>query len=255
MKDTRIIAIANQKGGVGKSTTSVALAKGLELLGEKTVLIDTDPQCNSTDTYRAQVNDVATLYDLLIENEDVVECIQQTELGNIIPSDPLMREAEQRFPNDNSRSFILREKCEQLKKMYDYIIIDTPPTMGVILSNVFTFANEIVIPVTCDRYGLAGIDLLSKTIRSAQKYTNPNLKISGMLLIKYSERLNICKEISDGLPQIAEVLNTRVFDTKIRESVACRESQSARDSIYHYAPGSTTAKDYMEFCKEIRGGK
>lgn len=251
----RIIAITNQKGGVGKTTTAVSLATGLRKLGLKTLLIDTDSQCNSTDTYRAKVENTATLYDILFDKEKAIECVQKTEIGSIIPCDPLMREAEQRFPNDNSRSFLLRETCEDLGNHFDYIIIDTPPTMGVVLSNVLTYASEVIIPVTCDRYGLAGIELLSKTILSAKKYTNSNLDITGMVLIKYAERLNICKEINEGLLQVAEMLNTRVFDSKIRESVSCRESQSARESIYDYAPSSTTALDYMSLCEEMTKGR
>lgn len=251
----RIIAITNQKGGVGKTTTAVSLATGLAKKGFKTLLIDTDSQCNSTDTYKAQTVDTATLYDLLFEGEKVVECIQHTEVGDIIASDPLMQQAEQKFPNDNSRSFILREKCEELNGIYDFIIIDTPPTMGVILANVFTYADEVIIPVTCDRYGLAGIDLLQTSISSAKKYTNPKLRTLGMVLIKYAERLNLCKEIKEGLPKVAETMNTKVFETKIRESVSCRESQSARQSIYEYAPKCTTALDYMELCEEILKGE
>lgn len=251
----RIIAITNQKGGVGKTTTAVSLATGFQRLGKRTLLIDTDSQCNSTDTYRAKIKDTSTLYDLLFEKEKASDCVQETEAGRIIPCDPLMREAEQRFPNDNSRSFLLRETCEGLDSEFDYIIVDTPPTMGVVLSNVLTYANEVIIPVTCDRYGLAGIELLSQTISSAKKYTNPNLAIMGMLLIKYAERLNICREIKEKLPQVADMLETKVFNTMIRESVSCRESQSARKSIYEYAPASTTAEDYMSLCNEITGGR
>ena len=248
---TRKIAVANQKGGVGKTTTSVSLATGLRKLGYKPLLIDADSQCNSSDTYRAAIKDTATLYDLLFENENVLDCIQVTETGSIIPCDPLMREAEQRFPNDNSRGFLLREKCEDLEGMYDFIIIDTPPTMGVVLSNVFTFADEILIPLTCDRYALSGLDLLSQTIASARKYTNPALKVTGMVLIKYAERQGLSREIKDGLPSIAHTFNTKVFDTKIRESVACKKSQSARMSIYDYDESCTTAQDYLNLCKEL----
>lgn len=251
----RVIAITNQKGGVGKTTTAVSLATGFHRMGKKVLLIDTDSQCNSTDTYRAMVQDTPTLYDLLFEDEKAIDCIQETEIGLIIPSDPLMREAEKKFPDDQSRSFVLREKCEELEKEFDYIILDTPPTMGAILSNVLSYANEVIIPVTCDRYGLTGIDLLSKAIVSARKYGNPNLDIRGMLLIKYAERLKICREIKDGLPQVADMLKTQVFETMIRESVSCRESQSARQSIFDFAPESTTAEDYMSLCKELEEGR
>lgn len=248
----KVIAITNQKGGVGKTTTAVSLAAGLTRQGVRTLLIDTDPQCNSTDTYRAKIEGEATLYDMLCEGEPARNCIQHTEIGDIIPCDPLLTQAEQKLPADNSRCFILRERCEELEDEYDYIIIDTPPTMGVILSNVLTYAQEVIIPVTCDRYGLQGIDQLRQTIMSAKKYTNQNLSILGMVLIKYNDRLKLCKEIREGLPPVAQMLGTKVFDTRIRESVACRMSQSARQSIYDYDAGCTTAQDYMQLCAEIK---
>lgn len=250
----RVIAITNQKGGVGKTTTAVSLAAGLQKLGKKTLLIDTDSQCNSTDTYRAVIEGTATLYDLLFEGEEAKNCIQETESGKIIAGDPLMRSAEQRFPNDNSRSYLLRDACESLESEFDYIIIDTPPTMGVVLSNVLTYADEVIIPVTCDRYGLTGIDLLNQTIIFTKKYTNPSLTITGLVLIKYADRLNICKEIKEGIPQFASMLKTKVFNSTIRESVSCRESQTAKQSIFDYAPSSTTAKDYMDLCLELERG-
>lgn len=250
----RVISIVNQKGGVGKSTTAISLATGLKNMGKKTLLIDTDSQGNSSDTYKAKIDGFATLFDLLFTEEKATECIQYTEIGAIIPADPLLRECEQRFPNDTSRGFILKEKCQELDELFDFIIIDTPPTLGVILSNVLTYTNELIIPVTCDRYGLKGIELLSQAISSAIKYTNPGLTISGMLLIKYNERLNICKEIFKGMPSIAEKMGTKLFKTTIRESVACRESQSARKSIYEYDPNSTTAHDYISLCEEILKG-
>lgn len=247
----KVIAITNQKGGIGKTTTAVSLATGLQRIGKKTLLIDTDGQCNSTDTYRAVVEDTATLYDLLLENESLESCIQHTKLGDIIAGDPLMRDAEQRFPTDNSRGFLLREKCDKARDVYDYIIIDTPPADGIILANVLTFADGVIIPVTCDRYSLSGLERLSQTIASTKKYTNPGLTIMGIVLIKYAERLNISKEIKNGLQPIAEQLGTKVYDVVIRESVACRESQGARQSIFEYAPECTTAQDYLELCKEL----
>ena len=251
----RIIAITNQKGGVGKTTTAVSLATGLATKGYKTLLIDNDPQCNSTDTYRAEVEGASTLYDLLFENEKAIDCIQHTKTGDIIPCDPLLKESEQRFPNDNSRSFILREKCEELNYLYDFIIIDTPPTLGVILSNVLTYTNEIIIPVTCGRYALSGMELLHKTIASAKKYTNPNLSITGIVVARCNERLNISKEVRKGLPRVAEIMNTKVFNSIIRASTACEESQSAQQSIFDYAPTSTTAIDYLDLCEEIAKGE
>lgn len=247
----RIIAIANQKGGIGKTTTAVSLAAALGKTGKKTILIDTDSQCNASDTYGAQIKDTATLYDLLFENTKLDDCIQHTRSGDIIASDPLLQSAEKKFPDDFDRFFVLREKCRELEKKYDYIIIDTPPALGIILSNVIAYATDIIIPLTCDRYGVQGIDMLCNTIISAKKSANPGLNIAGILLIKYSDRLNLNRGIRDGLDNIAKQLDTKVFNAKIRESVACRESQVARQNIFEYAPKSTTAIDYQSLCDEL----
>uniref|UniRef100_UPI00402A81C5 ParA family protein n=1 Tax=[Lactobacillus] rogosae TaxID=706562 RepID=UPI00402A81C5 len=247
----RIIAICNQKGGIGKTTTAVSLATGLARFGKKTLLIDTDAQCNSTDTYRAVTKDTATLYDLLLENEDLEECIQHTHSGDIIASDKLLTSAEQKFPQDPSRYFLMKQKCQALEDMYDYIIIDTPPVLGVILSNVLTYANECIIPFTCDRYAIQGVNELLHTINSVKSYTNKDLVVSGIVICKYHNNYKNHRNVAAELPIIAEKLNTKVFDTKIRESVACTNSQVQRMSIFDFDSKSTTAKDYMEFCKEI----
>lgn len=247
----KIIAIANQKGGVGKTTTAVSLAAALTKAGKKTILIDTDSQRNATDTYGAKIEGVATLYDLLFENAKLADCIQSTQSGDIIASDPALQAAEKKFPDDFDRFFLLREKCGKLEGTYEYIIIDTPPSLGIVLSNVIAYATDIIIPLTCDRYGIQGIDLLCNTIISAKKSANPNLNIAGILLIKYTDRLNLNRGIKEGLDNVAKQLNTKVFQTKIRESVACRESQVARQSIFEYAPKSTTAADYLSLCTEI----
>lgn len=248
----KIIAISNQKGGVGKTTTAVSVATGLQLKGFKTLLIDTDSQCNSTDTYGAKIKNVATLYDLLFEDELIEECIQKTDVGYIIASDPLLSSAEQKFPNDVTRFILMREKLKKLNG-FDYVIIDTPPTMGVMISNVFSACDNIIIPVTCDRYGLAGIELLHKTISDTKEYTNSKLTILGFLLIKFKENYNINKDIEQSVNVLAENLNTKVFSSKIRESVACRESQAVRKSIFEYAPKSSTAEDYKDLINEIIG--
>lgn len=247
----RVIAVANQKGGVGKTTTAVNVSAILNKNGKRTLLIDTDGQCNSTDTCRAEVNGKATLYDLLFEHEPAENCIQKTEVTDIIASDPLLNDSERKFPSDGSRLFLLKEACESILDTYDYVIIDTPPNLGCMLSNSLTFADEVIIPVTCDRYGMQGIDELYKTISAAKKYTNRNLKVSGILLIKYHANTVLCREISEGLPEVSKMFGTTVFNTKIRESEACKKSQTARMSVVDYAKSSTTAKDYTAFCDEL----
>lgn len=247
----KVIAIANQKGGVGKTTTSVNLSAELTRLGYKTLLIDSDGQCNSTDTCQAIIEDQATLYDLLFEKEDALNCVQKTDITEMIASDPLLNDSEHRFPNDGSRLFLLSENGSILKEKYDFIIIDTPPNLGCMLSNILTFADFVIIPVTCDRYGMMGINELYNTILSAKKYTNPTLKVLGILFIKYHANTILCKEFSEQLPKVLEEFNTQVFNTRIRESEACKKAQSNCKSVVDYEPKSTTARDYVNFTDEL----
>ena len=250
---SRVIAVANQKGGIGKTTTAVNIAYDLADMGMKVLLIDTDGQCNSTDTCRAQVEGGATLYDLLFEQEQPEECVQHMEKLDVIASDKLLKNPEKRFPDDATRLFTMRDACEKLRDQYDYIVIDTPPSLGCMLSNALTFADEVVIPVTCDRYGMEGISDLYVTINATKKYTNRDLRVTGVLLNKYKERTTLCREISEALPKVLEMFHTTVFDTKIRECEDCKKAQSARMSVQEYNPKCTTAQDYWKVCEEIIG--
>ena len=247
----KVIAIANQKGGVGKTTTSVNLSAELNKRGYKTLLIDSDGQCNSTDTCQAIVEEQATLYDLLFENENAVNCIQKTHITDMIASDPLLNDSEHRFPNNASRLFLLRDNCQELLDIYNFIIIDTPPNLGCMLSNILTFADYVIIPVTCDRYGMMGINELYNTIIKKKKYTNPNLDVLGILFIKYHYNRVLSKEFSEKLPEVLADFDTSIFETKIRESESCRKAQASCQTVNEYDSNSTTAKDYITFANEV----
>lgn len=245
-----VIAITNQKGGVGKTTTAVNVADVLKLKGYKVLLIDTDPQGNATDTYRATVEGEATLYDLLFENEPVTDCVQVTEHGEIIAADPLLKEAEKHLSGVDG-VYRLKERIEPLQGKYDYILIDTPPTLGVLLTNALTAADSVIIPITADRYGVQGLAQLQETIASIKKYTNHGLTVDGFLLVKYNQRTNLAKELRTALQDIAARFDTVVFDTTIRESTKAKEAQTVRQSLYTYAGNCTTALDYMDFVNEL----
>lgn len=245
-----IIAITNQKGGVGKTTTAVNMADVLKLKGYKVLLVDTDPQGNATDTYRATVEGEATLYDLLFENEPAIDCVQVTEHGDVIAADPLLKEAEKHLSGVDG-VYRLKERLEPLQSVYDYILIDTPPTLGVLLTNALTAADSVIIPITADRYGVQGLTQLNETIASIKKYTNRDLKVNGLLLVKYNQRTNLAKELRTALHDIAKQFETVVFDTSIRESTKAKEAQTVRQSLYTYAGNCTTALDYLDFVNEF----
>ena len=167
----QVICIANQKGGIGKTTTATALASILEANGHKTLLIDADPQGNSTDTYRAISKDTATLYDVVLDREDplpIMDAIQHTEIGDIVASDPELKTADTSLPNDGDEYFILQEALEKLDG-YEYVVIDTAPADNKLLKNCLIASDKVVIPITADRYAIQGLSDLNKTLVKIKK--------------------------------------------------------------------------------------
>ena len=246
----RVIAITNQKGGVGKSTTATALATGLMREGYSTLLIDTDPQCNSTDTFRAVIRDQATLFDVLVKDEPIVEAIQHTEIGDILAGDPFLNDAE-KLLSQQGREYRLKEALEGLPKdKYDFVLIDTPPDLGILLTNALTAADGCIIPITPDRYSLQGLSQLDETIARVRKYSNHDLEIDGLLIVMNEARTKLSKEVREMIPAVCDKLGTRCFATSIRRTQAVKEAQKRRQSLFTWAPDSTAAKDYEAFIDE-----
>jgi len=245
-----IIAVANQKGGIGKTTTALAMTDILNSRGKKTLYVDLDPQTNGTDNFRAKIDGVGTLYDLLISGD--TDVIQTTERGDIIAGDPQLKDAA-KLLDGVSASFRLRKGLASIAGAYDYIILDTPPALSVLLTNALTAANKVIIPLTSDRFGLQGLVQLHDTIEDVKEYTNPNLTVDGLLLVKYAGRTNLAKGITESLPEYAKMFGTRVYETKIRESIATREAQVTQKSLIAWARTSTTSQDYFAFVDEFLG--
>lgn len=245
----KIIAVCNQKGGIGKTTTAVSLASGLALRGKKALLIDLDPQTNATDTYRAQMNGVGTLYDLLV-NGDTEDIIQHTELGDIIAGDRQLKDAEKQITGP-SANFRLRKGLDKLKAGYDFVVLDTPPALSVLLINALTAADSCIIPLTADRYGLQGLAALNENISDVREYTNPHITVDGILLVKFGGRLNTEKAVLESLDKYAEIFNSRVFNAKIRQTNTVQKAQLARQGLFEFDPTCTAALDYMELVDEI----
>lgn len=246
-----VYVVANQKGGIGKTTTATNLAG---ILGKKakTLLIDADPQGNSTSTYEAAIEDVATLYDVIIDSDKLPldEAIQHTANGDIVASDPLLAKAEKMLDGDVEGFYRLKDAIDMLDG-YEYVVIDTAPSLNVILYNCLIAADKVIIPVTADAYAMQGIDQLSDTIMAVKRRQNRNLSIAGLLLVKYSGRSNLEKNTRDEIAAYAEKMGTVLFDTPIRECVKTKEAQDKKKLLIDYAPSCNTCVDYVEFSKQL----
>lgn len=247
-----VIVIANQKGGIGKTTTSIGVAGALQALGKKVLFVDMDEQCNSTDTYRAAVGDgIGSIFDVLVE-EDYVDCIQHTEMGDIIAGDPMMKDAAKHLDN-LSGIRRLKKALNVLGEGYDYVVVDTPPALSISLTNSLTAADSVIIPVSADRYGLKGLVSLYETISDVREYSNPNIKIMGFLVVKHRGGTQLTRAMEESLPRFAELFETKVFDTRIREGMEIRKAQAAQESFFEAAPYAAGIVDYRVLGYEITG--
>lgn len=247
------IVIANQKGGVGKTTTATALASGLNMKGYKTLLVDTDPQGNASDTYGAQMENTPTIYDVFTGSAELVDTIQTTSQGDVVPGDIRMSGADMQF-TQQGREYRLRKALSPVAVNYEFIIIDTPPALGIITINALTTADSLIIPMIADRYSLQGIRQLSETIETVREYSNPDLMVNGILLTRYNSRTVLNRDIRDVIEQMAESWHTKVYETTIRQSISLQESQTQQESIFSYAPTSITGQDYQSFVDEFLKG-
>lgn len=246
----RIIAIMNQKGGVGKTTTAVNLSSCLAAAEHKTCLIDMDPQANSTSGIGIERDIEPSVYDVLIGNKSIHETIQSTELGylNIVPSSISLVGAEIELVNMMSRESRLKSALTQINDDYEYIIIDCPPSLGILTINTLTASNSIIIPIQCEYYALEGLSQLVNTINLVKENLNPSLKIEGVLLTMYDGRLNLSRQVSD---EVRKYFNEKVYETVISRNVRLSEAPSFGKPIILYDILSTGAENYMSLTKEV----
>ncbi len=245
--------VANQKGGIGKTTTATALAGILGKKG-KTLLIDADPQGNSSATYQAQIENQGTLYDVMVDSQmlPLDEAVQHLPNGDIVASDPLLAKAEKMLDGDVDGLYRLKDAIEELSG-YEYVVIDTAPSLNVILYNTLIAADEVIIPVMADAYSMQGLQQLCNTIKAVQRRQNQSLKIAGLLLVKFSGRSKLEKRVREELCQMAKDLGTKVFDSAIRECVKTKEAQEAKKLLIDYAPNCNSMQDYLAFAEELTG--
>lgn len=246
----KVITVANQKGGVAKTTTTASFGYELANRGFKVLLIDLDPQGDLTYYFNCEADDEAkTMYNVLC-GSDSIEAVTKKINNNLFlaPSDLLLAGAEQEM-NRTGKEYKLKESVEVLKD-YDYIIIDTPPALGILTVNAFTAADEIIIPSNAGVFSTKAFVQLANTMQGVKKYFNSNLGIGGILITRYNPQTKISKAIRDMAEQMASQLNTKVFKTYIRTAIAVEEAQYEQVIIDDYNVKSTVAQDYKQFVDE-----
>lgn len=246
----KIIAIANQKGGVGKTTTSVNLSALLAKKGKKVVLIDADPQGNATSGLGVEKDVEKSLYDVLINEEPVAGTLQDTVEKNlkICPSNMNLAGAEVELVSQMSREHRLKEQLEGIKDKYDYIFIDCPPSLGLITLNSFTAADSVLIPVQCEYYALEGLGQLLNTINLVKKHLNKSLEVEGALLTMYDIRTNLSNQV---VKEVKKYFDNKVYKTVIPRNVRLSEAPSFGMPITMYDPKSKGARSYEKLAKEF----
>lgn len=247
----RIIAIANQKGGVGKTTTSVNLSACLAYLGKKVLLVDIDPQGNASSGVGINKGEVnQCIYDVLIDDVSVLETIQETKVENlyIVPATISLAGAEIELVSTISREVRLKKALLEVKDKYDYIIIDCPPSLGLLTINSLTASDSIIIPVQCEFYALEGLSQLLSTIRLVQKHLNKNLEIDGVLLTMFDARTNLGIQV---IEEVKKYFQEKVYRTIIPRNIRLSEAPSHGEPIIIYDPKSRGAEVYLDLAKEV----
>ena len=247
-----ILAIANQKGGVGKTTTAFNLSAALALMGKNTLLVDTDPQAHSTVSTVSDVSKLdKSLYDVLVNSNEKINSVivkSSTPGLNVAVSKISMAKLEPVLLGEIDGHYRLKDALEPVKKRYDFIIIDTPPTLGLITINALVAATYIIIPIQSSYLCLEGTDDLLETIEKLRKIVNPRLEIMGILITLHDKRTNISKDVVE---RINKVFGKKVFRTIISKSVKLEESPAYKESIFTYAPNSVGSFQYKKLAEEV----
>lgn len=246
----KIVSVANQKGGVGKTTTTINLCTILAKKGKKVLLIDADPQGNATSGLGVEKDVELSIYDVLVNDTEIEETLQETNIKNlkVCPSNMNLAGAEVELVSMMSREQRLKEKLENVKDKFDYILIDCPPSLGLITLNSFTASDSVLIPVQCEYYALEGLGQLLNTVNLVKKHLNKSIQVEGALLTMYDIRTNLSNQV---VKEVKRYFDNKVYKTVIPRNVRLSEAPSYGMPITEYDPHSKGAKSYMKFAKEF----
>ena len=248
-KTTRKIVIANSKGGVSKTTTTNAMSAGLGRLNYKVLAIDLDPQGNLSDSIDLPDIENRTVYDLIKGEVTPYEVIQKGKYFDVIPANLDLASADLEI-TQTGKEYRLKEQLEKIEDEYDFIIIDTPPSLGILTVNAFTYADEVIIPTTAGIFATSGIKQLYQSIETVKRYCNPNLKVGGILFTKYDKRTIITSDIKELTEMYSNQIGVNIFNTHIRASIMVEEAQANKIDIFSYNKENNVSKDYQKFIKE-----
>lgn len=251
----KIIAIANQKGGVGKTTTSINLSAALASKGKKVLVIDTDPQGNTTSGFGINKNELEnTIYELILGDCSIRDCIIENAIQNVdmIPSNVNLAASEIELIGVDKKEFILKNEVDYIKDKYDYIIIDCPPSLNMLTINAMTTSDSVLVPIQCEYYALEGLSQLIHTVNLVKERLNPELDLEGVLFTMYDARTNLSMQVVEN---VKANLKARVYKTMIPRNIRLAEAPSYGMPISMYDPKSAGAEAYMSLADEIIGGK